>query len=76
MHQLGDIVRHDFTPQVGKLLQQKIFKKGFNHNPFKFHNNIQLEDFAQFKTLEEIKFSPSFLSTVKLSTLSTVRLIL
>ena len=76
VHQLGDIVRHDFTPQVGKQLQHKTFKKSFNHNPFKFHNNLQREDFAQFKTLEEIKFSPSLLATVKLSALSTVRLIL
>ena len=76
VHQLSDIVRHDFTPQVGKLLQHKSFKKGFNLNPFKFHNNNPLEDFAQLKTSKEIKFSLSFLSTAKLSSLSTVRLIL
>lgn len=76
VHQLGDIVRHDFTPQVGKQLQHKPFKKGFNLNPFKFHNNIQTEDFAQLKTLEEIKYTPLLLATVRLSILSTVRLIL
>ena len=76
VHQLGDIARHDFTPQVGKLLQHKPFKKGFNLNSFNLHNNILLEDFTQFKTSEEIKFSPSLLSTVNLSALSTVRLIL
>ena len=76
VHQLGDIVRHDLTPQVGKLLQHKPFKKGFNLNSFNLHNTTPLEDFVQFKTSEEIKFSPSLLSTVNLSALSTVRLIL
>ena len=76
VHQLGDIVRHDFTPQVGKQLQHKPFKKGFNLNSFKLHNNICLEDLGQCKTSEETKFSPSSLPTVKLSALSTVRLIL
>ena len=76
VHQLGDIVRHDFAPQVVKQLQHKPFKKGFNLNPFKLHNTISVEDFAQFKTLEDITFSPSLLSTVTLSIVSTVRLIL
>ena len=76
VHQLGDIVRHDFTPQIGKQIQHKTFKKGFDLNPFTFYNNIQPEDFIHFKTSEEIKISPSFLSTINLSALSTVRLIL
>jgi hypothetical protein len=76
VHQLGDIARHDFTPQVGKLLHHKPFKKSFNLNSFTLHKNIPLEDFAQFKTSEDIKFSPLLLSTVNLSVLSAVRLIL
>lgn len=76
VHQLGDVVRHDFTPQVGKQLHHKPFKKAFNFNPFTFHNNIQREDVAHVKTSEEIKFCPTLFSTVNLSALSTVRLIL
>ena len=76
VHQLSDIVRHDITPQFGKQLPHKTFKKGFNLTPFKFHNHTKTQDFIQCKTLEEIKLSPSLLSTVNLSILSTVKLIL
>ena len=76
VHQLGDIARHDFTPQVGKLLQHKPFKKGFNLNPFAFHSTTPREDFAQCRELGEIEFSPSLLFTVTFSMVSTVRLIL
>jgi len=75
-HQQSDAIRHDFTPQVGKLLPHKPFKKGFNPNPDTLYNTLQHDDCAQLKTLEECTCSPSFLSTLNLSILSTVKLIL
>ena len=76
VHQLGDIVRHDFTPQVCKQLQQKTFKKDFNLNPFQFNNHTQTVDFDQIRTLCVVKHTPSLLPVLDLSALSTVRLIL
>ena len=76
VHQLSDLVRHDITPQFGKQLPHKTFKKGFNLTPFNFHNHTKTEDFLQCKTFVEIKFSPSLFSAINLSILSTVKLIL
>ena len=76
VHQLGDIVRHDFTPQVCKQLQQKTFKKDFNLNPFQLNNHTQTVDFDQIRTLCVVKLTPSSLPALDLSALSTVRLIL
>ena len=76
VHQLGDIIRHDFTPHVGKLLHHKSFKKSFNVHPDTLHTAFRREDAAQLKTLEEITCSSSFFSTLNLSIVSTVKLIL
>ena len=76
VHQLGDIVRHDFTPQVVKQIQQKTFKKELNSNPFQLNNRIQAVDFGQTQILNVVKLTPSSLPASDLSALSTVRLIL
>jgi hypothetical protein len=76
VHQLGDIVRHDFTPQVVKQVQQKTFKKELNFNPFQLNNRIQTVDFGQIQILSVVKLTPSSLPALDLSALSTVRLIL
>ena len=76
VHQLGDIVRHDFTPQVCKQLQQKTFKKDFNLNPFQLNNLTQIVDLDQIRTLCVVKLTPSALPSSGLSALSSVRLIL
>jgi hypothetical protein len=76
VHQLGDIVRHDFTPQVVKQIQQKTFKKESNLNTFQLSNYIQTVDFDQTKILGVAKLAPSLISPLGLSALSTVRLIL
>ena len=76
VHQLGDIVRHDFAPQVVKQIQQKTFKKGFNLNPFQLNNLIQTVDFGKTKIVGVVKLAPSPLPALGLSALSTVRLIL
>ena len=76
VHQLGDIVRHDFAPQVCKQLQQKTFKKDFNLNPFQLNNHTQTVNFDKTKILSVVKLTPSSLPALGLSALSTVRLIL
>ena len=76
VHHLGDIVRHDFTPQVVKQIQQKNCKKGFNLNPFQLNNPIQTVDFGKAKIVWAVKPAPSALPALDLSALSTVRLIL
>ena len=76
VHQLGDIVRHDFTPQVVKQVQQKTFKKELNFNPFQLNDLTQTLDFGKTKTLCVVKLAPSSLPALDLSALSTVRLIL
>lgn len=76
VHQLGDIVRHDFTPQVVKQVQQKTFKKELNLNPFQLNNLTQIVDLDQIRTLCVVKLTPSSLPSLDLSALSTVRLIL
>ena len=76
VHQLGDIVRHDLTPQVVKQIQQKTFKKELNLNPFQLNNHTQIVDFDKTKILSVVKLTPSSLPVLDLSALSTVRLIL
>jgi len=76
VHQLGDIVRHDVTPQVVKQIQQKTFKKVFNLNPFQLNNLTQTVDFGKTKIVGVVKLVPSSLPSLGLSALSTVRLIL
>ena len=76
VHQLGDIVRHDFTPQVVKQVQQKNFKRDLTLNPFPLTYHTQTVDFDQIRSLSV--FNPHALSlpALDLSALSTVRLIL
>jgi hypothetical protein len=76
VHQLGDIVRHDFTPQVVKQIQQKTFKKELNSNPFQLNNRIQAVDFDQTKIFCIVKPAPPSTPALDLSALSTVKLIL
>ena len=76
VHQLGDIVRHDVTPQVVKHIQQKNLKKELNLNAFKLSYNTQTIDFDQIRILTVVKPNTSTLPVLDLSALSTVRLIL